>query len=360
VLLQHGELHLELIQLYSYYKFLTKRMNLQRHNWINGLKSLAITLMVFANSAAYFFNSEVNVYFRIGSSLAAPLFIFLAGANLILSNEAHLKKFIIRGAYLFVTAACIDFLIWRIVPFATFDVLYLISFGIIICGIFRFGHLSDFAFGTTFILASFLVQANYRFEIEELRLAENDIFSSIALKSNLMRALIDGWFPILPWIGFMFLGRWAMSIVYTIDKNVILFSFLFFVSTFFGITYSSLNSIRNNYIEIFYPVNGLFLLLSLAFLFFAFSGTANLSERICVKYESKYSFGRKSLSIYIIHCIIIASFADTFPIKQELGLLLFCIIQFVVFYIYVWFVELFFVKRIILNIPSPIRRIIGL
>lgn len=335
-------------------------MDLKRHKWIDGLKSLSITLMVFANSAAYFFNSEVNVYFRIASSLAAPSFIFLAGANLYFSNETQFKNFLIRSAYLFVTAACIDFLIWKIVPFATFDVLYLISFGILICGIFRFGKLSDFAFGTIFILSSFLFQNNYRFEIEELQLADNDIYSSIAFKSNLMRAFIDGWFPILPWIGFMFLGRWAMSIVSTINKNVTVVSLLIFVATFFGLTNSSLNSIRNNYIEIFYPVNGLFVLLSLAFLIFTFSCSALLSEKVSIGCESKHSFGKKSLSIYIIHCSLIALFAETFPLRHELGFILFCIIQFAIFSIYVWFVELYFVKQIISLIPTPIRRILGL
>jgi len=341
-------------------KLWLERMNLIRYNYINVLKSLAIILMVFANSATYFFSSEVNVFFRIISSLAAPLFIFLAGANLSFSNEARFEKFLIRGAYLFVTAACIDVLIWRIVPFATFDVLYLISFGIIICGILRFGNLSDFAFGTAFILAAYLVQSNYRFKIEEFRLFEKDLFSSISISSNLKRALVDGWFPILPWIGFMFLGRWAMSIVNNFDKRVMTFSFICFVSTFFLLAYSSLNSIRNNYIEIFYPVNGLFVLLALSFLFSAISVTYLLCERISFKLESKYLFGRTSLSVYIIHCFFISSLGEIFPIREEFGFYLFCLLQFALFYVYSWCNELFYVKRIISNLPTPVKTILGL
>jgi uncharacterized membrane protein len=335
-------------------------MHLKRYNWINVLKSLAIVLMVFSNSAAYFFSSEVNVFFRIISSLAAPLFIFLAGANLIFSNEAHFKKFLTRGAYLFVTAACIDVLIWGIVPFATFDVLYLIAFGIIICGILRFGQLSDLAFGTTFILISFLLQSNYRFELEEFRLFEKDLFSSISISSNFKRAFIDGWFPILPWIGFMFLGRWAMSIVNVFDKKVRLFAFLFFVSTFCLLTQSSLNPMRNNYIEIFYPVNGLFVLMSLAFLVSAISVTSYLSERTFFKRESKHILGKKSLAVYILHCFFIATLADVFPIREEIGFFLFCILQFATFYAFIWFIELIYVKRLISNFPSPIKIIFGL
>ena len=337
-----------------------KRMHLKRYNWINVLKSLAIVLMVFSNSAAYFFSSEVNVFFRIISSLAAPLFIFIAGANLIFSNEAHFKKFLIRGAYLFVTAACIDVLIWRIVPFATFDVLYLISFGIIICGILRFGKSFDLAFGIIFILTSFLLQSNYRFELEEFGLFEKDLFSSISIRSNFKRAFIDGWFPILPWIGFMFLGRWAISIENALDKKVRVFSLIFFVSTFCLLTQSSLNPMRNNYIEIFYPVNGLFVLMSLAFLVSAISVTSYFSERTFFKLESKYILGRKSLAVYILHCFFIATFAETFPIREELGFSLFCILQFATFYAFIWLIELVYLKRIISNFPSPIKIIFGL
>jgi uncharacterized membrane protein len=316
--------------------------------------------MVFANTASYFFSTEVNVFFRIISSLAAPLFVFIAGANLIFSNEAHFKKFLIRGAYLFVTAACIDLLIWRIVPFVTFDVLYMISFGIIICGVLRFGKWFDLAFGTIFILTSLLLQSSYRFELEEFRLVEKDLFSSISIISSFKRALIDGWFPILPWIGFMFLGRWAMSIVNTFRKKVRIFSLLIFVLTFGLLTQSSLNSIRNNYIEIFYPVSGLFVLMSLAFLFAAISVTSYLSERTFFKLESKYVLGRKSLTLYILHCFLIATLADAFPIREEMGFFLFCILQFAAFYAYIWIVELDYLKRIISNFPSPIKIILGL
>ena len=62
-----------------------------RVKWIDLLRSVAIIIMVFANSAAYFYENNVNVTFRLISSLAAPLFIFLAGANLYFAeNDALL------------------------------------------------------------------------------------------------------------------------------------------------------------------------------------------------------------------------------------------------------------------------------
>jgi uncharacterized membrane protein len=316
--------------------------------------------MVIANSAAYFISSDVHVFFRIISSLAAPLFIFLAGANLFFSNEAHFKKFLIRGAYLFVTAVSIDVLIWGIIPFATFDVLYLISFGIIICGLLRFGSFIDLLLGTTFILSSFLLKSHYRFELEELRLFDKDLISSFSISSNLKRLLIDGWFPILPWIGFMFLGRWTMSILKTLEKRVMVFSFLFFISTFYLLTHSSLNSIRNNYIEIFYPVNELFVLMSLAFLILAISVTSNLSTITFFKLGSKYLLGRKSLLVYILHCFLIATLADIFPIKEGVGLFIFCILQLGVFYLFIWVIELVCLKNFISNLSRPIKLILGL
>ena len=104
-------------------RILTKSgLDRNRKIWIDELRTIAIVIMVFANSAAYFIPDEVNVHFRILSSLAAPMVIFLAGVSLSFSDGAPSKKFLIRGGYLLITAALIDLLAWKILPFETFDV----------------------------------------------------------------------------------------------------------------------------------------------------------------------------------------------------------------------------------------------
>lgn len=330
-----------------------------RQYWIDELRSLAIALMVFANSAAYFFNTELNSFYRIAASLSAPLFVFLAGSNLIHSSQAPLKKFLIRGFSLLTTAAFIDTVLWGIVPFTTYDVLYLISFGIMICGVLRMGAVADFALGTLIILLAFVFQSHYRFEINEISLMAEHITTPNIFDFSIKRALIDGWFPIFPWVGYMFLGRWAISNAKT-SKTIVFLSFILFVLLYYYMTKSQLNPIRNNYIEVFYPITLRFLLLSLSFVVFALLIGFNLGGRTGRDELRKYTLGKRSLSIYIIHCLFIAKFECFFPKNSIWFFLLFCSIQFTVFLVFVRFMELNIVQKYKSIIPLPLKKLFGI
>jgi len=285
-------------------------------------------IMLFANSAAYFFTGHVNVSFRIVSSLAAPLFIFLVGANLAFSKNDSTKKFIHRGLYLFITASLIDVFAWKIYPFGTFDVLYLIAFGIIFCGLIRFGWITDLILGFGIVIISFFLKGIYRFEINETSIFEKVIINKELFTDFFFRAFVDGWFPVFPWMGYIFIGRAVMSRIESLRNiYVLILNFSAFVFCFWTLSVSTPNPVRANYIEIFYPITVFYVPISLTFVLLLII-LLTKSKYINCLFSIEYSLmGQNSLFSYIIHCFIISLFAETFPYRGTNGFLLFCSLQ---------------------------------
>ena len=317
--------------------------------------------MVFANSSAYFFNGNVNDSFRIISSLAAPLFIFLAGANLNFSQTSSSKSVVIRGLYLFITASMIDVLAWKIYPFGTFDVLYLISFGIIFCGLLKFGWISDFVIGFVIILFSFFLKGFYRFEIVDVSIFESISINNEFLSNLFSRAFVDGWFPIFPWLGYMFIGRAVVNRFESLKGySILLLNLVVFISAYFALSNLDLNPVRSSYVEIFYPVTGVYLLLSLSFILFLVISLRNTNITNTLLARRYSSLGRHSLFVYIIHCFFISLCAEVFPARDTIGFFLFCLIQLATLYLFSILLGVSLVSKIMKKLPKPLIKVLGL
>ena len=94
------------------------------------LRAFAILIMIFANASPYcFFGIKILPAIRILFSIAAPIFIFLVGYTFALNNErrSHHNRQKMRSLQILSMAVIIDLIVWRITPFSTFDVLYLIG-----------------------------------------------------------------------------------------------------------------------------------------------------------------------------------------------------------------------------------------
>ena len=101
---------------------------------IDLLRTISIIIMIIANSSPYILVSPHSIWLRLISSLAAPLFIFLSGYSFFVSfnqNKNFYHKFS-QALYILISAVFVDVFIWQIMPFQTFDVLYLISFALLI------------------------------------------------------------------------------------------------------------------------------------------------------------------------------------------------------------------------------------
>jgi uncharacterized membrane protein len=345
-------------------------MNQERNIWIDFIRSIAIIIMIIANSAAVIGNKEYSYFFRIICSLAAPLFVLLSGISFSVSSKykstSHTKT---RSAlYLLITASCIDLFIWQSPPFYTFDVLYIIAFGIFL-NIFL-NH-KTLVYFLSFILLSIglavylQVVLPYRFEMQEISL-QNIVDMNIRdyIMSSIRYMFVDGWFPIFPWICLPIIGTLIIKYqpIYQSNKlYVYMFSlFALLVSIYGLITASSIVPLRNGYVELFYPASYLIFILvcSGALLFFT-NTFHNKTSNTFINYFSM--IGKYSLFIYIIHIAIIHFVLDVFFNSLDASSFAVVMVIFTVsLYVIIAMLELTKARHIIQRLPFSISKIIGL
>jgi uncharacterized membrane protein len=345
-------------------------MNQERNIWIDFIRSIAIIIMIIANSAAVIGNKEYSYFFRIICSLAAPLFVLLSGISFSVSSKyqstSHTKT---RSAlYLLITASCIDLFIWQSPPFYTFDVLYIIAFGIFL-NIFL-NH-KTLVYFLSFILLSIglavylQVVLPYRFEMQEISL-QNIVDMNIRdyIMSSIRYMFVDGWFPIFPWICLPIIGTLIVKYqpIYQSNKlYVYMFSlFALLVSIYGLITASSIVPLRNGYVELFYPASYLIFILvcSGALLFFT-NTFHNKTSNTFINYFSM--IGKYSLFIYIIHIAIIHFVLDVFFNSLDASSFAVVMVIFTVsLYVIIAMLELTKARHIIQRLPFSISKIIGL
>lgn len=281
-------------------------MKENRVNSIDSLRGIAIMIMIMANAwpTLYPFDTCPSPL-RIIFSIAAPVFIFLTGysVNLAVKNNKNPLQIAIRALQIGITAAGLDMFIWGIVPFVTFDVLYLISFSILCILVIR--KINPYILLVISILIIFtnqLFMNLYDYSVEEINLS--DIFESESYQNSIQHFFIDGWFPVFPWLGVALLGYILGAIKNWAKK----YDLLILITGTVLIIYAALNSsdlldksLRNGYTELFYPMNKtriMFVIGALMTLVPIFS--MKFPDRL---YPAKW--GRISLSIYVFHVIYI-------------------------------------------------------
>jgi uncharacterized membrane protein len=275
----------------------TKRYRLSE---IDFMRSLAIVIMIFANSFPYAAGFEPPGILRLLMSLAAPLFIFLSGFTTTINPSSRTSNLTTAGA-LFLSACLIDTFIWQIVPFYTFDVLYCIAAASLINGAIKYTLRGQIAliFSTLILYAAIRSFLPYENEITELSLEETD---AISLGHALSQAFTNGWFPFLPWMTFAFLGRLYGMNRERVDPIILKLRPIILaclpIAVFLDYT-DSQSPMRMGYIEVFYPPSALYLLLAFIWIAVLLSFKDLLS-----KIEPSTFFltiGKSSLLIYILH-----------------------------------------------------------
>ncbi len=246
---------------------ITPKFNAKRRNTlIDGVRGFAILVMIAANSWPYLVPSDYCCFGeRLLFSTAAPIFIFLSGVSLCLAEEAGKTTAVLlkRILQILLIGFIIDIISWRIVPFYTFDVLYLIGFSLlIILGIRKFPPLIQWLIIFALLFAGTLLLPWYRFDLHSLKI-DRLMFRDYSLATELRQLVLDGWFPLLPWSGIAALG-------YVLAKSryyLIRFKSYFFITgcillslSIFLFTSSNyaVQPFREGYTEIFYPVKGFF------------------------------------------------------------------------------------------------------
>lgn len=151
--------------------------------------------------------AECPVWLRLIFSTAAPLFIFLSGVSISFAEEAKkpIGVLLKRIFQVLLIGVIIDSLVWQIVPFYSFDVLYLIAFSLLFIIATRRAPLAFQVLVTLILLISnvFLLD-QYNFDIINISLSEN-VFD-FKITTALHQFILDGWFPVLPWSGLAYSG----------------------------------------------------------------------------------------------------------------------------------------------------------
>jgi len=284
------------------------------------IRGFAVLIMVFANAYPYLIPFDYCPKFlRLLFSSAAPIFIFLSGFSLSLAKEngKKINSLILRSFQILFFAIIIDIFIWTISPFLTMDVLYLISYSMLltIC-LISFSDIFKLSFAIAIIACIALTHNYYNFEITEIPIS--DIISGYYLNQALHYAFIDGWFPVTPWMGIFILGYitcnkklmlWKYSNYLLVLGSIFLVGFCFF----YHFDFFRINPLRDGYTEIFYPVSipYLFYIFGL-FLVITFLTSKKLSGFRVIR-----SMGMFSLPIYFIHTFLIKFYVPYFSQTEE-------------------------------------------
>ena len=185
-----------------------------RDGTIDILRGLAIFAMIASNSASYLLAEPHPFGLRLYGSFAAPMFILLSGFMVAYSTEQknlEFKYFFTRGLIIIGIGAFIDIAIFKSYPFTSFDVLYTIGLSLPVAYLFlkisnkwnRWGLVLAI-FALTPLLQKLLGYTDYPtiitfpFNIPVVPDYPTNIANHL---------LIDGWFPLFPWLGFSLLEQ---------------------------------------------------------------------------------------------------------------------------------------------------------
>lgn len=278
-----------------------------RSHAIDALRGAAIVTMFAANLAGPCLQPPHPLWLRVYGSFAAPTFVMLAGMMTSMSSRpAPLRRLLQRSALLLMLAAGIDLLCWGIDPFETFDVLYLLGLALPAAGLCLRLELWVHALVALGIVV--VTPWLHRAVGYGPLLPDHLAYPWPAWR----RLLVDGWFPVFPWLGVALLGgvagrlnplaesrrRWLVPLGGTLTA---LGAVGWWLSPPAIVT-------RMGYSELFYPPSPQYLGIAL--------GTVLLMLALFDALERRFSLawlvilGRASLMMYVVHVALIAFVLD--------------------------------------------------
>ena len=290
-----------------------------RNQTIDVVRGLAIFIMVPANISASVYAEPHAVWFRLFSSLAAPLFVAIAGFMIALSSGTQKhpwQYYAVRGGLLLAVGGLIDALIWQVVPFVSYDVLYLIGLACPLTYLYTTlkPQWQTFVLGLVVMTTPLLQQVFGYTEYPSVKYLwgnQAGTYDQVSAHPTgvVQHLFLDGWFPLFPWLGISFGGAWIAQHVYQNNTGycsarvgpaalslLVLGSMLW--ALFPGPRY-----VRAGYSEMFYPPTLGFVITALGFVLAAlwlFHGWADAWVLAPLRW-----LGEMALFMYIFHCALI-------------------------------------------------------
>lgn len=292
-------------------------MDATRDKTIDILRGTAIFTMVAANLAGEVLRADSPFWFRLYGSFAAPLFILISGMMVTLTKQTKghkLKYFLRRGFMIIMIGVLVDTIIWKIYPFMSFDVLYLIGLSVPLAYLFSYlGYQPRWIITISIFLITPVLQnaLGYTDYPSEYYLWGEKVAEVSHETSILNHWIIDGWFPLFPWLGFSFIGvnlafyRWK-----DLSKGITRGNINFLIGIVILILGISLwryhpgsMLIRDGYLELFYPPTLGYITSAIGLIFVFMWIVDTNSERIF--YKPLGALGKSALFIYIVHLALI-------------------------------------------------------
>jgi len=292
------------------------------------VRGLAVFIMVGANMAPVLPPPHPFPY-RLYASLAAPLFITLAGMMVGLTGpERPLAYFLKRGAFIIAVGAVLDLAAWGLLPFLGFNVLYLIGLSLPLAALARRLNAKLLIIPAVVIFSlTPLLQSTWGYAPVPLEISlQEPLALSWGQAQRILRQwLVDGYFPVFPWTGFIFFGlvlarrRWGSAPGPTLISwmrgdlgfGAILIAagaILWFFRP--GPLYE-----RHGYVELFYPAAPGFILTMLGWTMLII-GLLDRT-RTWPGWEILTPLGRASLAMYVFHEMVLVRLV--FPVWPKLS-----------------------------------------
>jgi uncharacterized membrane protein len=273
---------------------------------VDALRGAAMVSMLAANLAGPCLAQPHPLWLRVFGSFAAPAFVFLAGMMTSLGRGATLGRLLARSALLLVLAVAIDALCWGITPFETFDVLYLLAVALPLSGLCQRLSLGLHALLALAILAVapwLRARLGYGPSLPD----------SVAYPWPIWRRLlVDGWFPIFPWLGVALAGGLAGRLDVLKERMRPWLTLLGAGCVALGAAGWVLAPpqlvTRGGYSELFYPPSAQYLAIALGTVLLALSVLERLARRYALGWL--VVLGRASLLLYVAHVALIALVLD--------------------------------------------------
>jgi uncharacterized membrane protein len=294
-------------------------MRSNRNFVIDILRGIAIFTMVAANLSASLLQSVDKVLiFRLYGTFAAPLFIMLAGMMVVVTAAKHASflHFLKRGGLIVAIGCLLDVLVWNIYPFLSYDVLYLIGFCIPAvyllskyCTISARISIIIFLIALTPVLQT---QFNFREELTSVEITTlrfNDYLGFLLSGSTLQRFLLDGWFPVMPWLSFAITGSVLGSLSgqnysFASKRFLVIGIAIFSIGVALWLALKPHLVMREGYSELFYPPTTGYWFTATGLIFIGFY-CVERTQRFAV-HTVFLKLGHASLFMYIFHLAVLA------------------------------------------------------
>ncbi len=305
---------------------------MKRLHSIDILRALAIVWMIlihFVDNLSYLKNRDTLLYEIIGvfGILAAPIFTFLVGISFFISLNKYPPKIarrqtLRRGAAIFLVGLLHNFIHWGTENIFDWDILTFIGSALIILYLLRNIKTEGFLaiiFGA-FLLSPILREfSGYN---QHWNFVLNEYTYQRTFKDIFLGWLLDGFFPLLPWIVFPLTGYLSGRAILGVSAaekqrkpawNLGLLGVLIALVGALGVFLNPVTNLDAYFSPIlFYPASTTYLLIMLGFCLTSFVGLWLLldAEKMSTA-RAKWThgrlilpiqkFSRYSLSIYILH-----------------------------------------------------------